>query len=132
MTAREYAIDKHRKIDEMVRAFCSELQKQGAYLGKAPNNATPPYTTFSIERVEEESDKSGLYGIEVTVRYDMYDVVLPTRDVGQLVMGDDVTDDNLCFVISDCYFADMQIDKTDTNIYYKSVTVNYNLQHIKL
>lgn len=133
MRARERAVSKYKLIDKMINSFCEFISSTPrVYLSKAPNEATLPYTTFSIEGVSEDGDKCGVFGVDVSVRFDLYDTKLPDVDVGAFVGGDDVAGDVAGeFVIVESTLEDMSIDKVDTNIYIKSVLVNYKLQHIK-
>lgn len=130
MTANERAVKKCAIIDKMVTALCSQIHKKGVYISKAPNFDNLPYSTFSIEQVEEMSDKCGLYGVRVTVQFDFFDTELKDIDLGSIVMGNDVEDDTGVFIVSEHQFADMAVEKLDTNVYNKTIVIIYNLQYI--
>lgn len=104
------------------------------YITQAPNDAIPPYSVCTIEQVEDRGDKSGYYGLFLSVRIDYYttDITLPEElEVPKLEDFGYSTDiEGAKVVVTNRELADVKLDKVDSHLFVKSYFYNYEVQFI--
>lgn len=106
------------------------------YLSMAPNDTLPPYATYTLEQVQELKDKSGYFGLDITVRFDFYtNVANGVSDESWLgfMQGVDLvkrkaSDGDGGIVITECDLIDVGMDKVDSVTYNKSYLYHYQVQ----
>lgn len=110
--------------------------KKPIYLSLAPNDAMPPYATYTLEQVQELKDKSGYWGLDIVVRFDFY-THTPTAVSDESWLGfmrgvnvknKQLVGHNGGIIITECDMIDMSLDKVDSVTYDKSYTYHYQVQ----
>lgn len=108
--------------------------KGKCYITQAPNDAIPPYSVCTVEQVEDRGDKSGYYGLSLSVRLDYYttDITLPEElEVPKLEDFGYSTDiEGAKVVVTNRELADVKLDKVDSHLFVKSYFYNYEVQFI--
>lgn len=104
------------------------------YITQAPNDAIPSYSVCTVEQVEDRGDKSGFYGLSLSVRLDYYttDINLPEElEVPKLEDFGYSTDiEGAKVVVTNRELADVKLDKVDSHLFVKSYFYNYEVQFI--